>query len=393
MGSEVEALGALATAGLAASTLDARAARADAHVAHGTCANCGTLLTGAFCHACGQAGHVHRSVAHIFEEFAHGIWHFDSKAWRTLPLLIFRPGKLTREYVHGKRARYIAPLALFLFTVFLMFFVFGFVGGPDLDGALNGPKGAAAVDAARGAVRDARREVADTQSELTDAKVHPDEAASVPKLQRELVVKQTALALAENALKRAEAMKPAAGAVVGKARTWQESVAEDARAGKFKINSDIPGVDKNLHKALLDPDFALYKIEQKAYKLSFLLVPLSLPTLWLMFFWKRGVRTFDHVVFTLYSLSFMSLLFILIAVLGKFDPLAGTRTSGGDTNFSSGIVGVLLLVPPVHIFAQLKGAYALTTGGALWRAAVLSIASVLTLTLFAVMIVLVGLAD
>ncbi len=392
MGGEVEALGALATAGLAASALDAPTARHDGPAAHGTCANCGTALTGAYCHACGQSAHVHRSVAHIFEEFAHGIWHFDSKAWRTLPLLVFRPGKLTREYVHGRRARYIAPLALFLFTVFLMFFVFGMIGGPDLNGALNASSGTAAIDRARDAVGEARAELASTQGDLTGAKADPDEAKSISGLERDLAVKQAAVALAETALKRAEAAKPA-GTPTVKARTWQESVAENARAGKFKIHSDIPGVDKNLRKALEDPDFALYKIEQKAYKLSFLLVPLSLPTLWLMFFWKRGVRTFDHVVFTLYSLSFMSLLFVVIALIGKFDPTAGTNAAAADNNFSTGIGGLLLLVPPVHIFAQLKGGYALTTGGALWRTAVLSLASVATLALFALLIVVVGLAD
>ena len=80
-------------------------------------------------------------------------------------------------------------------------------------------------------------------------------------------------------------------------------------------------------------------------------------------------------------------------MLAKFDPTAGTHLSGNDSNFSSGVAGLLLIVPPLHIYAQLKGGYALTTGGALWRAAALSIASVLTLTLFAGLIVSVGLAD
>ena len=94
-------------------------------------------MEGHYCHACGQAGHVHRTVGHIFEEFLHGLYHFDNKAWRTLPLLVFHPGRLTRDYVYGKRARYIAPLALFLLTVFLMFFVYGFLGGPGISGSLT----------------------------------------------------------------------------------------------------------------------------------------------------------------------------------------------------------------------------------------------------------------
>lgn len=407
MSNEIEAFGAMTTAGLAASTLDRpsvrrRLARVAAarigmfgaaapaatteHATPATCANCDAALLGDFCHACGQSAHVHRSVGHIFEEFAHGIWHFDSKAWRTLPLLVFRPGKLTYDYVHGHRARYIAPLALFLLSVFLMFFVFGLLGGPDLVGAVNGPAGAAAVS-------DARREVAETTGRLTVAQADPGKAPSIPDLQRELAIRQAALALAENALRRANAATARPGAALAKGKTWQEMVSEQARAGKFTVRSNIPGVDANLRQALLNPDFALYRIEQKAYKLSFLLVPLSLPSMWLLFLWRRNVRTYDHVVFVLYSLSFMSLLFVFIAVLAKFDPTAGTHLSGNDKDFSSGIAGLLLIVPPLHIYAQLKGGYALTTGGALWRAAALSIASVLTLTLFAGLIVSVGLAD
>src|SRR3546814_14579923 len=71
-------------------------------------------------------------MSHILEELLHGVLHFDSKAWRTLPLLVFRPGRLTRDYIDGKRARYIAPLAIFLFSVFLMYFAFALVGGPAL---------------------------------------------------------------------------------------------------------------------------------------------------------------------------------------------------------------------------------------------------------------------
>ena len=46
-------------------------------------------------------------------------------------MLAWRPGELTRRYIEGERARFISPLALFLFTVFLMFAVFS-IAGPDM---------------------------------------------------------------------------------------------------------------------------------------------------------------------------------------------------------------------------------------------------------------------
>ena len=51
------------------------------------------------------------------------MFHFEGKIWRTLPMLAFQPGELTRRYIAGERARFVSPLALFLFSVFLMFAV------------------------------------------------------------------------------------------------------------------------------------------------------------------------------------------------------------------------------------------------------------------------------
>lgn len=85
------------------------------HAAHdhpAQCLNCGTTLIGSHCHACGQAGHVHRTAGAIIHDIAHGVFHFEGKIWRTLPMLIRRPGELTRRYVDGQRASFVSPLAL-----------------------------------------------------------------------------------------------------------------------------------------------------------------------------------------------------------------------------------------------------------------------------------------
>jgi hypothetical protein len=404
MAGEIEAFGQLATAGLAASAVDGSRVRGprvrgaarrpvvekrDPHdLAHGACANCGIVLTGAFCAACGQSAHVHRSVGHIFEEFLHGIWHFDSKAWRTLPRLVFRPGRLTRDYVYGKRAGYIAPLGLFLFAVFLMFFVFGMLGGPDINGALTNAGGAPVADA-RTAVADAKSELDDAATEVreADSDTTPAELAA---LKATLADNQVALAKTEKLLTAALAAAPTKAVPT---KRWQDQLAEQARAGKITVGFGGPKVEAHVREALQNPDFALYRIEQKAYKLSFLLIPLSLPVLWLMFVFRRGVHTYDHVVFALYSLSFMSLLFIVIALLAKFDPTARARIAGDHTDISGGIAAALILAAPVHMFAQLKGAYKLRWFGALWRTFVLSIASIVTLAMFAALIVFAGLAD
>ncbi len=419
MSNDVEALGQLATAGLAASELDdlpsarrrrakERAVReaqwwrrhpvepADTTVGPHTCANCDTHLAGDFCHVCGQSAHVHRSVLHMVEEFAHGLYHFDSKAWRTLPMLAFRPGKLTRDYTHGRRARYVAPLALFLLSIFLMFFVFGFMGSPNIDPTAFDETKPEKIAAVNEAVIDARSEVKDAEKELASDLADSDTEASVVAVDKaELAKQRAALRAAEAKLAEAKAapavttpkVVDAKGKTVFAAKpgqSWQDALAEEARSGKLDVDTGIPEVDANVKKALKNPDFAWYKVQQKAYKLSFLLVPLSLPILWLLFAFRRDVKLYDHVVFSLYSLSFMSLLFVLGVGLEKIGEAAGLAVGG---------LGLLFLVPPVHMFAQLKGGYALSVGGALWRTFVLVLGSQITLSLFAALIVVLGLAD
>lgn len=80
MSSELEQAGALVTAGLAAAELDdsSLTGAGNNRLGH-ACANCGTSLTERFCHACGQAGHLHRSLLHLIEEMVHNVLHFDAK--------------------------------------------------------------------------------------------------------------------------------------------------------------------------------------------------------------------------------------------------------------------------------------------------------------------------
>src|SRR5690348_6887463 len=108
MNIDLESAGAAVTATLAARELESGAGQQHAHAhAAGKCANCSTTLAGAYCHSCGQSAHVHRSLWHMIEEGMHGVLHFDTKSWRTLPLLVARPGLLTRRYIDGQRARYV----------------------------------------------------------------------------------------------------------------------------------------------------------------------------------------------------------------------------------------------------------------------------------------------
>ena len=120
---EFEALGEAVTGGLLGRAVEPQAGEpgADGHTHEKNCLNCRAPLTGPFCSACGQKAHVHRSMRAFFQDFVQGLFNFEGKIWRTLPMLAWRPGEMTRRYIAGERARFISPIALYLFSVFLMF--------------------------------------------------------------------------------------------------------------------------------------------------------------------------------------------------------------------------------------------------------------------------------
>ncbi len=371
MSGELEAGGALITAGLASKAL--QDGEGHGHGDGGPCINCGTVLNGKFCGNCGQPAHIHRTLWHLVEEALHGILHFDGRFWHTLPKLTFRPGTLTHDYIEGRRARYISPLAAFLFTIFLMFFVFAMTGGPNI--ASNSE--AADQDAI---VAEVKADLAAEGLEMPPGLEAGLEAAAGP-------ADADTPAQADVAASDAPADPVATPApeddVIYDEKadgTWQERWRRAVENGNINIGFGTPAEQEKIKKKLLNPDLLLYKFENSAYKFSFLLVPLSLPFVALVFLWKRGVTLFDHGVFVLYSLTFVSLMFMVIALMLK--------VPGG---WLDGLATALPMALPVHMFFQLKGAYRLGWFSALWRTLFLQIAAMLCLSVFGLIIILIGL--
>jgi hypothetical protein len=376
MSDELEAAGALATAGLIAGRADGAAAHGSAP--GGSCANCGASVSGAFCPACGQAAHVHRSLLHLTEEVLHGVLHFDAKGWRTLPLLVARPGLLTRRYIDGQRMRHVSPLALFLFTVFLMFFVFSLTTSAPSAGIAAQAGGRAEVadslKEADAAVGEAEAELARVRQRAADATDAEADLAAARAGQTTLRVALQAIDAAAVAASRA-APAPANAA---SAQTVVITASDPSRWMRAlrgaTIDTGSARLDAAIRRAIDNPELTLYKLKNTAYKFSFMLVPISLPFLWLMFFWRRGIAVYDHAVFSLYSLSFMSLLFIAIALL-SVTPAKGV------------IPALVFVVPPVHMALQLRETYGLGWFSTLWRTVALLIVSATVFLLFLLFIV------
>lgn len=349
----MEAVGDAVTGGLVARALEPGAGEGRDH-GERICLNCGTGLVGPHCHNCGQAGHVHRTVMAWWHDFAHGILHLDGKIWRTLPLLAWRPGELTRRFIEGERATFVSPLALFLFSVFLMFAVFSALGAPLLGEGGDG---------------DVRRGLA---AELVSSQ------QAVTKLEAErrgLEARGATLADVDRRLRRAREGRDGIAAASAK-------LGEGSRLTKAEFKTGWHRLDKGIEKARANPDLLFYKLQTSAYKFSWALIPISVPFLWLLLLHRKRYRQrykgYDHLVFITYSIAFMSLGLVAVVILQSIG-------MGGPW-----LRWAIMIVPPVHMYRQLRGAYRLSRFSALWRTAVLLFSCGVAITLFTLLLLALG---
>ncbi|HST36822.1 MAG TPA: DUF3667 domain-containing protein [Allosphingosinicella sp.] len=349
MVSGIDGVGEAVTGGMLARAVEPEAGEHAGEVG-GACLNCGALLEGPYCKACGQKAHVHRSVGAIAHDLIHGVLHLDGKFWRTLPLLAWRPGDLTRRYAHGERAKFVSPMAMFLFSIFLMFATLSIfdLSLSNLDVQFDG---------------DTRTEIVlrhnQIRQQLTAAQTERARlGASDPR--------RTALDRRIAALSRDERSAEAA-----------ERFAQAAASGE-PVQTGWSRLDHGIKKFGENPGLALYKLQSNGYKFSWLLIPLSVPFVWALFFWTRRYHFYDHTVFVTYSLAFMSLLAVLLTIL-SFAGVPGPA-----------LTTAALLVPPVHMFRQLKQAYQLHWASALVRTFLLLVFCTITASLFFVLLLGIG---
>jgi hypothetical protein len=90
------------------------------------CLNCGTRLRGQYCGTCGQRSRSRLiSLWELVSDAFGDLFEIDSRLWQTLIPLMIRPGRLTHDYLQGRRARYMPPFRMYL-VLSLLFFVVAF---------------------------------------------------------------------------------------------------------------------------------------------------------------------------------------------------------------------------------------------------------------------------
>lgn len=91
------------------------------------CKNCDTQFHGKYCPECGQSvKEFERPIQFLIMDFMGNMFAFDTRFWKTLTSILFKPGALAQDYVIGRRARYMPPFRFYVFVSFVFFLLLNF---------------------------------------------------------------------------------------------------------------------------------------------------------------------------------------------------------------------------------------------------------------------------
>jgi hypothetical protein len=254
------------------------------------CENCGAVVPDRFCSACGQlASSFHRPVWELVTESVADMFALDGRLLRSLPMLMFRPGRMTRNYLDGKRARYVPPFRMFLLTS-VIFFLTIFTMNDRLhwfEGWQFDPYSKSGMDFTLSAP--AAPEDAPPAGEATDpATPAPPDADGLEG------VKFSDIMLPDGTIDRDklhDMIRQQAREDITPAELQAGILAAD-KAAKVYENQDRFGV----------------RLRQWAPRFSLLFLPVFSLLLTLMYAWRRKTYVFDHLVAGLHFQTFLYIL-------------------------------------------------------------------------------------
>ena len=313
------------------------------HLRHDkTCLNCGGIVTERYCSHCGQENtEPKESLGHLIGHFFADVTHFDSQIFTTLKDLVFRPGFLTREYVAGRRLKYLNPIRMYIF-ISAVFFLVVFAG-------IEGHEGAEASEKSEHATNVFRQRFADSLRGSSSDTV------------RERVNREMA--------ERLDTAKEAKGESVFFSFGTGGKIIIDLTENKYNTLREYDSIQpylpdssrgkgfwgwvsrKNVQKKEEHGGRSHTHVEEDLThmipKIMFVLLPLFA---WFIswFYSRKKYYYVQHAIFSIHFHSFVFLLFLVVTLISKL-----------ITNYKAEIALVLgaYLLTLVYLVAALRGMY------------------------------------
>lgn len=295
------------------------------------CANCGAPMHGPYCYACGQPekGMI-RHLASVMADVADTVFNIDSRIFRSIFPLYFRPGYLTDEYFAGRRTRYVTPFRLFFFLCIISFFAIQATLNYD-DFQFNlGDSGNAISHAQNTADLQKRTEHAlkgiataqNTPAMPAEAKKELDNAAD--KIRKQSERRMDYLKARDEA--KAKGVKPPPDPQGDGDDTISfDDIPWDAKTHPLqfdslplfandKLNEVVGRVKENLAAARRDPRHLIASVFSVLPQTLFVLMPLFAVLLKIVYVFKRRLYM-EHLMVALHSHAFIFMSLLLLAIV------------------------------------------------------------------------------
>jgi len=268
------------------------------------CLNCGTELKGPFCYFCGQPDrNFMRFFPVLLRDMMEDLLDLDSRFVRTMKPLLFKPGRLTRDYMEGRRFRYAPPMRLYIFSSIVFFLLAALLSSDaisvgssvDEDGNIQYSGG-----------------IADDQKELENALKNLS-----PEMQEKIDVEKTLTQIKD---KKVESAGFEVGDIQFNDEPWdRETNPVDVRWFpdwlNDRINDEVEGSPKKAEQINNNPNLIIDKVFDILPATMFVL----LPVVALIFkFWYLFAKRFyiEHLIFSLHNHAFIFVSLILILLAG-----------------------------------------------------------------------------
>lgn len=301
------------------------------------CLNCGTELKGPFCYYCGQPDkNLMRFFPALLRDLLEDVLDLDSRFMRTLKPMLFHPGKLTRDYLDGRRFRYVAPMRLYIFSSMVFFILAGTLAGDAID-------------------------------ILGDAKGNPDDLhLTIGDDEKQDAIEPEDSELADEAPGEADAAEASEqeddeDTIILNGTPWNRETNPVIVPGAPRfvndwINDEIEESPQKGREIEANPRLFVDKILGVLPIAVFVMLPL---VAFLFKFWYLFARKYyvEHLIHALHNHAFLFLIFILTLVTDSFATWLDPGQSGQAGEIASSISIIFLIWIPLYLLISLKTVY------------------------------------
>jgi len=328
------------------------------------CQNCGAALHGEYCSACGQPvkGMI-RPLSSMLHDVADTVLNIDSRIFRTLAPLYFRPGYLTNEYFAGRRSRYVTPFRLYFFLSVLAFFVVQFaLGDINMNNAIISDNEIGTAQTPE-AVEKARDEAVARLSTLTGAAAggagQAIKNANRKAEQRLAYLKSVAEAKAKGAPppvdKSEDSNDLAFNDVPWDAQKNPVKISWLPAFANERLNNAIGHAKDNLPRIRKDPKPFLLGAFGMLAQVLFVLMPLFALLLKIFYIFKRRLYM-EHLIVALHSHAFVFASMLLLTLVGLARGWASASAPALAPVLRLLMIGMFCWLP-IYLFLMQKKVY------------------------------------